>query len=65
MDIINGTVYEDPQDNNTITEKPEKDIVYGTGCSISKGSYGGDIVIILAFILLFNKIYKSIKRKKL
>ncbi len=65
VDIINGTVYEDPQDNNTITEKPEKDIVYGTGCSISKGSYGGDIVIILAFILLFNKIYKSIKRKKL
>lgn len=59
VDMITGEVWENPLDNNTdnMTMPGEKDITMGTGCSIINGkSTAGDIVIILAFILLAYKI---------
>lgn len=62
IDMITGEVWQNPLDNNT--ESEEKDITLGTGCSISKGkSTGGDIIIILAFILLLYKVTVFIGRK--
>ncbi len=68
VDMITGEVWDNPLDNNTdnstITE--EKDITMGTGCSIIKGkSTGGDIVVILAFIVLLYKIVGFKGRKRI
>lgn len=55
IDIITGEVWDNASDNST--EETEKDITMGTGCSIVKGkSTCGDIVIILAFIMLIYRI---------
>lgn len=57
IDMITGEIWDNPlnnTDNETISA--EKDITMGTGCSIIKGkSTSGDIVIILAFIVLLYK----------
>lgn len=66
VDMITGEVWENPLDNNSSAVMPEeKDITMGTGCSIFSGkSTNGDIVIILAFILLIYKIAGIKGRKK-
>ena len=64
--MITGEVWENPLDNNTdnMTMPEEKDISMGTGCSLVKGkSTSGDIVIILAFIVLLYKIVNFKGRK--
>lgn len=61
IDLITGQVW---QDNSSQGDGTFPDETAPGGCSIAKGkSTGGDIVIILAFLLLFYKAGKYIGRK--